>query len=105
MTEEHGRGATLDQGTVYAHNRGARAIARGGGSGWGGSDGATRRRQKQMVAAVAAVVVQGSAVQPRQRTAVTGATWAQLGRGYWRLKARLGEGNEMKSFGPPPLFK
>ena len=65
MTEEHGRGATLDQGTVYAHNRGARAVAGGGGSGWGGSEGAVRRRRKQMVAATAVVArlleAQGSA--------------------------------------------
>ena len=53
MTEEHGRGAMLDQGTVYAHNRGAREVDGGGGSGWGGSEGATRMRRKQMVAAAA----------------------------------------------------
>ena len=45
MTEENGRGAALDQGTVYAHNRGARAVASGEDSGWGGSDGVARRRQ------------------------------------------------------------
>ena len=45
MTEENGRGAALDQGTIYAHNRGAREVAGGGHSGTGGSDGVARRQQ------------------------------------------------------------
>ena len=114
MTEEHGRGATLDQGTVYAHNRGARAVAGGSGSGWGGSaDGGS-----------ASGGGNGSGLE-QGRLWLVPAGCSDVGLVLWRCwsgrgTTRGGSGSgliwgrgiemksfgiEMKSFGPPPWFK